>query len=191
MADTREVRAFATEIKFVVDAAVAADVRRWARAHLEPDPHGAGEAGDQYPDDERVLRHRATRRLSSPRLFRSKQVSHPALWLRPGRLPRTEASRAGGSGKTPDDGAAGGAPSSDGNRSKDIMVRRLVPRTSGCTAAPAGMSGLLPSHSADRTAGGASSDSRSTTGWRRSHRPALISTTDRALPPWMAARFSS
>ena len=48
MADTREVRAHATEIKFVLDAAVAADVRRWARAHLEPDPHGAGEAGDEY-----------------------------------------------------------------------------------------------------------------------------------------------
>src|SRR6476659_1727414 len=48
MADTREVRAHATEIKFVLDAAVAAHVRRWARAHLEPDPHGAGEAGDEY-----------------------------------------------------------------------------------------------------------------------------------------------
>ena len=48
MVDTREVRAFATEIKFVLDAAVAADVRRWARARLDPDPHGAGEAGDEY-----------------------------------------------------------------------------------------------------------------------------------------------
>ena len=48
MADTREVRAFATEIKFVLDAAVAADVRRWARKRLEPDPHGAGDARDEY-----------------------------------------------------------------------------------------------------------------------------------------------
>jgi hypothetical protein len=48
MGDTREVRAFAAEIKFVLDAAVAADVRRWARKHLEPDPHGAGDARDEY-----------------------------------------------------------------------------------------------------------------------------------------------
>ncbi len=48
MADTREVRALLPRSSSSLDAAVAADVRRWARAHLAPDPHGAGEAGDEY-----------------------------------------------------------------------------------------------------------------------------------------------
>jgi VTC domain len=48
MADTREVRTFATEIKFVVDPVLAASIRRWARTYLGPDPHGAGPAGDEY-----------------------------------------------------------------------------------------------------------------------------------------------
>jgi len=48
MAETREVRTFATEAKFVVDASTAAAVRDWARRHLSPDPHGGGEFGDEY-----------------------------------------------------------------------------------------------------------------------------------------------
>jgi hypothetical protein len=48
MAHSREVRPHACEIKFVVPAAVAAEIRRWARAELEPDPHGSGPFGDEY-----------------------------------------------------------------------------------------------------------------------------------------------
>jgi hypothetical protein len=48
MMETREVRTFATEIKFVVDYDVAARIRRWARIHLEPDPYGEGPAKDEY-----------------------------------------------------------------------------------------------------------------------------------------------
>jgi VTC domain len=48
MADTREVRTFATEIKFVVDVSLAANIRQWARTYLEPDPHGSGPARDEY-----------------------------------------------------------------------------------------------------------------------------------------------
>jgi hypothetical protein len=48
MVATREVRTFATEIKFVVDTDLAARIRQWARIHLEPDPHGAGPSGDEY-----------------------------------------------------------------------------------------------------------------------------------------------
>jgi hypothetical protein len=48
MAETREVRTFATEAKFVVDAPTAAAVRDWARRQLSPDPHGGGEFGDEY-----------------------------------------------------------------------------------------------------------------------------------------------
>jgi hypothetical protein len=48
MAETRETRAFASEIKFVVDPAVADRVRVWARQHLQPDPHGGGTHGDEY-----------------------------------------------------------------------------------------------------------------------------------------------
>ncbi|MEO7271076.1 MAG: polyphosphate polymerase domain-containing protein [Vicinamibacterales bacterium] len=48
MSDSRDVRTFASELKFVLEPAVAAQVRQWARTHLDPDPHGAGPAGDEY-----------------------------------------------------------------------------------------------------------------------------------------------
>jgi VTC domain len=48
MADTREVRTFATEVKFLVDPRLAAAIRHWARIHLSADPHGSGPCGDEY-----------------------------------------------------------------------------------------------------------------------------------------------
>lgn len=47
MSDTRHITA-ASEIKFVVDAATADEIRTWARHHLEPDPHGGGASSDVY-----------------------------------------------------------------------------------------------------------------------------------------------
>jgi hypothetical protein len=44
----RETRPFASEVKFLLDAAKGAEIRTWARAHLDPDPHGAGAFGDEY-----------------------------------------------------------------------------------------------------------------------------------------------
>jgi len=43
-----ERREFASEIKFVLDAATADRVRAWARRHLAPDPNAKGTAGDTY-----------------------------------------------------------------------------------------------------------------------------------------------
>ena len=48
MVHTRETRASASEIKFVLDAALAPRVREWALAHLQADPHGTGTFGDEY-----------------------------------------------------------------------------------------------------------------------------------------------
>ena len=48
MAHSRETRARASEIKFLVEPAMAADIRSWARANLIPDPHGSGPFGDEY-----------------------------------------------------------------------------------------------------------------------------------------------
>ena len=48
MVHTRETRGAASEIKFVIDAALAPRIREWARAHLKADPHGAGPFGDEY-----------------------------------------------------------------------------------------------------------------------------------------------
>jgi hypothetical protein len=48
MVETREVRTFATEIKFVLDPDLAGRVREWARTNLVPDPHGAGQSKDEY-----------------------------------------------------------------------------------------------------------------------------------------------
>lgn len=48
MADTRETRAAACEVKFVIDETLAPRVKEWARTHLQPDPHGAGPFGDEY-----------------------------------------------------------------------------------------------------------------------------------------------
>lgn len=44
----RETRAFACEVKFLVEPAAGAALRAWMRAHLDPDPHGTGPAGDEY-----------------------------------------------------------------------------------------------------------------------------------------------
>jgi hypothetical protein len=41
-------RAGASEIKFIVDAALAGRIRDWARHHLDADPHGGGPASDEY-----------------------------------------------------------------------------------------------------------------------------------------------
>ena len=46
--DTRENRQLASEIKFLVSRAVAAQIQAWARAQLLPDPHASGTAGDDY-----------------------------------------------------------------------------------------------------------------------------------------------
>jgi VTC domain len=48
MAHSREIRPYASEVKFVVPAAVASLVQAWARTHLDPDPHGSGPFGDEY-----------------------------------------------------------------------------------------------------------------------------------------------
>jgi inorganic triphosphatase YgiF len=43
-----EKREFASELKFLVDAATAERVRAWAREHLAADPNAGGAAGDTY-----------------------------------------------------------------------------------------------------------------------------------------------
>jgi hypothetical protein len=48
MGDSREIRAKAFEVKFLVTADVGNRVRDWARRHLAPDPHGSGPFADQY-----------------------------------------------------------------------------------------------------------------------------------------------
>lgn len=48
MVHTRETRARAAEIKFLIDPSLAPRICDWARRHLLPDPHGAGPAGDEY-----------------------------------------------------------------------------------------------------------------------------------------------
>lgn len=45
---TRENRAFAYEIKFLIPVEQAREVRAWARARLQPDPNTARGAGDTY-----------------------------------------------------------------------------------------------------------------------------------------------
>jgi hypothetical protein len=46
--DTRETRASASEIKFLLDKGQAPAIRAWARANLQPDPHGGGPFADAY-----------------------------------------------------------------------------------------------------------------------------------------------
>ena len=48
MAESRETRASASETKFLVDPQMADQIRRWARANMEADPHGTGQYGDEY-----------------------------------------------------------------------------------------------------------------------------------------------
>ena len=44
----RATRAFASETKFLIPAATGEAIREWARRHLTADPHGGGDAGDEY-----------------------------------------------------------------------------------------------------------------------------------------------
>jgi hypothetical protein len=44
----RETRPFASEIKFVLPAALGEQIRDWARQNLEPDPYGGGQFNDWY-----------------------------------------------------------------------------------------------------------------------------------------------
>ena len=44
----RETRPFASEIKFVLPAALGEQIRNWARQNLEPDPYGGGQFNDWY-----------------------------------------------------------------------------------------------------------------------------------------------
>src|SRR5687767_9262601 len=46
--DSRETRHRAKEIKFMTDVAMRDSLIDWARRHLEPDGHGAGEHRDLY-----------------------------------------------------------------------------------------------------------------------------------------------
>ncbi|HEY7473478.1 MAG TPA: polyphosphate polymerase domain-containing protein [Vicinamibacterales bacterium] len=46
--ETREIRDYAFEIKFLVDPALGQRIREWTRDRLPPDPNGAGPAGDEY-----------------------------------------------------------------------------------------------------------------------------------------------
>jgi hypothetical protein len=42
------IRSSGFEIKFVLDVPVASDIVEWARTHMERDPHGSGNLGDEY-----------------------------------------------------------------------------------------------------------------------------------------------
>jgi len=44
----RETRALAREVKFMVSAPTAGEIRDWARANLDPDPYANGHHGDEY-----------------------------------------------------------------------------------------------------------------------------------------------
>jgi hypothetical protein len=46
--ETREIRDYAFEVKFLVDPVPGQRIRQWMRDHLSPDPHGAGPDGDEY-----------------------------------------------------------------------------------------------------------------------------------------------
>jgi hypothetical protein len=48
MVHTRETRASAAEIKFLIDPRLAPRIRDWARAHMQADPHGTGPFADEY-----------------------------------------------------------------------------------------------------------------------------------------------
>jgi hypothetical protein len=45
---SRETRAFAAEIKFLVPRSTGVRIRDWVRRYLTPDPHGSGPSGDEY-----------------------------------------------------------------------------------------------------------------------------------------------
>ncbi|HYN06721.1 MAG TPA: polyphosphate polymerase domain-containing protein [Vicinamibacterales bacterium] len=48
LTETREIRDYAFEVKFLIDPALGQRIREWTRDRLPPDPYGAGPNGDEY-----------------------------------------------------------------------------------------------------------------------------------------------
>ena len=94
MTDSREARAQAREIKFIISNELGLQIREWARANLEPDPHGGRALRRRVPDHHHLFRHTRPRRVAAPRLVRTSEVSHPALWRRGPRVSRAKAQTA-------------------------------------------------------------------------------------------------
>jgi hypothetical protein len=46
--ETREIRDYAFEVKFLIDPALGQRIREWTRDRLPPDPYGSGPNGDEY-----------------------------------------------------------------------------------------------------------------------------------------------
>lgn len=46
--ETREIRDYAFETKFLIGPALGQRIREWTRARLSPDPYGSGPDGDEY-----------------------------------------------------------------------------------------------------------------------------------------------
>ena len=48
VSETREIRDYAFETKFLIDPALGQRIREWMRAKLSPDPYGSGSHADEY-----------------------------------------------------------------------------------------------------------------------------------------------
>ena len=48
VSESREIRDYAFETKFLIDPALGQRIREWMRARLSPDPYGSGSVGDEY-----------------------------------------------------------------------------------------------------------------------------------------------
>ena len=99
MMDTRETRASACEIKFVIDEGQAPAIRDWARANMRPDPHGTGSFADGYTTstlyfDTRQLdvfnrrasfgraKYRVRRYGDAPSVFFERKLRQPGLLIK-------------------------------------------------------------------------------------------------------------
>jgi hypothetical protein len=99
MVHTRETRAAAAEIKFVIAASLAQRVGDWARQHLQADPHGTGAFGDEYEtstlyfdtpeyhvfhrrDSFGRAKYRVRRYGDSPLVFLERKLRKPALLIK-------------------------------------------------------------------------------------------------------------
>jgi hypothetical protein len=105
---TRETRASACEIKFVIDERQAPEIRAWARANMQPDPHGSGPFEDGYTTstlyfDTRQLdvfnrrdsfgraKYRVRRYGSLPTVFFERKLRQPGMLIKRRTLDAIEA----------------------------------------------------------------------------------------------------
>ena len=150
MTDTRETRASASEIKFLLDEGQVPAIRAWARANLQPDPHGDGPFADAYTTSTLYFDTRQLDVFHRRELVRPCQVPRPPLRRRRLGVLRAQAAAAGRADQAPDGRLDRRAAAPRAPRARRRLGGALVPPPAAGAPPPPGLPGDLRPHGAHR-----------------------------------------